>query len=666
MGMPDNLTLWIKRLILLLALIPAALPALAQQIEPEEADDTAIPHLTVSRETSRTEKHLERPGAIASRPLRLLLGYTPKALVDMPDVHTTAAQIVSQINLTLANSNVALTVELAGMDRVDYIEAADETSGSMLNAVTTGAGDFARLLALRQVVKADLVMVMAHWVYDNNCGRGWQLDSLDNGTTSLAEAARFGISVISTDAGNCATVRSAPHEIGHNLGAAHDRYVTPNAAPGPVSYNYGFADPAARVRDMMAYANECTAQGIRCIRLFIYADPDILHNGRPLGVPVTSPKAAAAARRIREIAPYVVQFRDTLRGSANMLAVTTTGQGAVSGPAIDCGPSCSAEYAENASVTLTPRAAAGWRFAGWSGACTGTPCTVTMNGGKTVAATFVPSLRLGGVASATSSLRFANTGATAGQVALYLTHPGTGADLGRWTSPVIAANAARDVAMAEIEKTIVPGAALPAAYAVTVEPDFAGTVQHVSSRGGALANLSTCDAGVTGDPIHLAQVQASSTIVVAQSVRGNDAVNEGNHDAGAVTLGVFDAGDGRRLGAFTTPVIPRNGQLMIAGSEIERGLSTRAPAYDIAVESAFSGYLQHLVTAAGVVADMTTACAFAAPAPTFGTNALIQPGPVFASAAGGQSYLRFFNTGTAAGTVNVTLASTATGALLGQ
>lgn len=662
MGTSGNFTPLLKRLPLLLALFLAALPAFAQiariDVEADEADDTAIPPLTVSRETPRTEK----PAALPSRPLRLLLGYTPRALTDFPDIHAAARQIVSQINLTLANSNVALTVELAGMDRVDYTEAADETSGSMLNAVTIGTGDFARLAALRQVVKADLVMVMAHWVYDNNCGRGWQLDTLDNGTTSLAEAARFGISVLSTDGANCATVRSAPHEIGHNLGAAHDRYVTPNAAPGPGSYNYGFADVAARVRDMMAYANECTAQGVRCIRLFIYADPEILHNGRPLGVPVTSPKAAAAARRIREIAPYVTQFRDTLKGNANMLAVLTTGQGAVSGPSIDCGPVCSAEYVENASITLTARAATGWRLAGWGGACTGLgPCTISMNGGKTATAAFIPSLHVGSVTTA-SALRFANTGTTAGRAVVHLTNPVTGADLGRWTSPVIAPNASRDFSAGEIMRNIVPGTPLPATYAVTVEPEFMGTVQHVTPY----ANLSTCDAGVTSDPTHLSQVSAASTIVVAQSVRGNDAINSGNHDAAAVTLGVFDARDGTRLGAYTTPLIPRNGQLMIAATDLERTLAVRAPAYTIAVESAFSGYLQHLVTSAGVVADMTTACAFEAPAPIFDTSALIQPGPVFSAGAGGQSYLRFFNTGTAAGTVNVTLADTATGRILGQ
>ncbi len=635
--------------------------AAVAQVEPFEADDTVLPPLHVSRETVLPEK----PAALPSRPLRLLLAYTPKALSDVPDIHAAAAQIVSQINLTLANSNIALTVELAGMDRVDYIEAADETSGSMLNAATTGVGDFARIAGLRQAVKADLVMALAHWVYDNNCGRGWQLDNLDAGV-SLSDAARYGVSVVSTDGDNCAYVRSAPHEIGHNLGAAHDRYVTPNAQPGPAGYNYGFADPAARVRDIMAYANECTAQGVRCVRLFIYADPDILHNGRPMGVPVTSPKAAAAARRIREIAPYVTQFRDTLRGGANMLAVATTGQGAVTGPKIDCGPACSAEYAENAQIVLAARPASGWRLAGWGGSCSGLgACAVTVAGGQSVSAAFVPSLHLGGLGAA-SSLRLANTGATAGRAVVYLTNPATGADLGRWVSPAIAPNAARDIATAEIAAAIVPGTPLPATYAVTVEPEFQGSVQHVTTRGGAQANLSTCDAGVTADPARLAMAGAASTIVVAQSVRGNSAVNTGNAAAAAVTLGVFDARDGARLGSFTTPAIPRNGQAMIAVAEIERGLGARAPAYTIAVESAFSGYLQHLVTVSGVVADMTPACSFAAPAPVFDTNAQIQPGPVFAAGTGGQSYLRFFNSGTAAGTVNVTLADLVTGAPLGQ
>ena len=54
----------------------------------------------------------------------------------------------------------------------------------------------------------------------------------------------------------------------------------------------------------------------------------------------------------------------------HQLSVSTTGSGTVtSSPAgIDCGATCSAVYDQGTTVTLTPTPAAGWSFAGWSGA----------------------------------------------------------------------------------------------------------------------------------------------------------------------------------------------------------------------------------------------------------------------------------------------------------
>ena len=56
---------------------------------------------------------------------------------------------------------------------------------------------------------------------------------------------------------------------------------------------------------------------------------------------------------------------------------------------IDCGSTCSAAYATDALVTLTPTPAPGSTFIGWSGDCTGTgPCTVEMAQPRSVTATF--------------------------------------------------------------------------------------------------------------------------------------------------------------------------------------------------------------------------------------------------------------------------------------
>ncbi len=56
---------------------------------------------------------------------------------------------------------------------------------------------------------------------------------------------------------------------------------------------------------------------------------------------------------------------------------------------IDCGSTCTSDFADRAPVVLTARADDGSRFTGWSGACTGTgSCMVTMDSNKTVTATF--------------------------------------------------------------------------------------------------------------------------------------------------------------------------------------------------------------------------------------------------------------------------------------
>ncbi len=57
--------------------------------------------------------------------------------------------------------------------------------------------------------------------------------------------------------------------------------------------------------------------------------------------------------------------------------------------AVNCGTTCSANFASGTSVTLTAAAASGSTFTGWSGACTGTgACTVSMTAARAVTATF--------------------------------------------------------------------------------------------------------------------------------------------------------------------------------------------------------------------------------------------------------------------------------------
>ena len=82
-----------------------------------------------------------------------------------------------------------------------------------------------------------------------------------------------------------------------------------------------------------------------------------------------------------------------VRPSRFPLAVTVSGSGKVlSQPGgIDCGATCTAQFATDSTVTLTAAPTPGWSFSGWTGACMGTgSCRVTMGDPRAVTATFAP------------------------------------------------------------------------------------------------------------------------------------------------------------------------------------------------------------------------------------------------------------------------------------
>ncbi len=80
------------------------------------------------------------------------------------------------------------------------------------------------------------------------------------------------------------------------------------------------------------------------------------------------------------------------------VATSGTGTGSVtsSPTGINCGADCTEQYGASNVVTLTATPSSFDRFSGWSGACTGqsTTCQVTMDGAKSVTATFTDMTRV--------------------------------------------------------------------------------------------------------------------------------------------------------------------------------------------------------------------------------------------------------------------------------
>ncbi len=81
------------------------------------------------------------------------------------------------------------------------------------------------------------------------------------------------------------------------------------------------------------------------------------------------------------------------------VAVTKIGSGNVDSAdkVIACGSKCTSPYVGGTQVTLTAKAASGYVFTGWSGACSGVgTCTVTVSGTVSVSATFSPAPKAAG------------------------------------------------------------------------------------------------------------------------------------------------------------------------------------------------------------------------------------------------------------------------------
>ena len=121
--------------------------------------------------------------------------------------------------------------------------------------------------------------------------------------------------------------------------------------------------------------------------------------GEPCTVTVTftpSYQRNFSATLLLETGMYATQIL-TFSGrgvAARTLNVTRSGSGSgsvTSAPSgIDCGSTCSAQFGEGVTVQLQATPSSGSYFAGWTGDCSGqgNPCTLTMDGNKTVGAIF--------------------------------------------------------------------------------------------------------------------------------------------------------------------------------------------------------------------------------------------------------------------------------------
>ena len=278
----------------------SSLPAISS-ISPASAG--AFPSPTVQTSDMPTEDGSE---------IRVLIVYTPALQVARGG----AAGIQALIDLMIQSANQAFEdgginprLVLAHSAMVDYVAAGSGTDLSRLSRPDDGHMD--EVHELRNRYAADLIHLLTNVPFS----AGGSARRLTSETLSSENRTAFAVTANGSEA-------TFAHEIGHNFGLRHDRYVD-KYQYAIYPYAFGYLNQKAfepnapytvQWRTIMAYANGCAEAGIGCRRIFRFSNPDQTYLGDPLGVSATDtstgPDGPADARlTINNTARWVGSFR---------------------------------------------------------------------------------------------------------------------------------------------------------------------------------------------------------------------------------------------------------------------------------------------------------------------------------------------------------------------
>jgi hypothetical protein len=210
---------------------------------------------------------------------------------------------VTESNTGYSNSGVSQRLRLVHTAEVDYNESGFNWSTTLSRLKQESDGYMDDVHTLRDLYGADGVVL----IVDNtsSCGITYMMKP------ASSTFAPWAFSVVSR---KCATgYYTFAHELGHNMGSAHDR---DNAGVlGAYDYSYGYQAPDEAFRTVMSY--NCPGG---CSRVNYWSNPDKQYGGQPTGVVYTDPLAADNRKTLNETAYTVANFRQ----SAASPSVTVT------------------------------------------------------------------------------------------------------------------------------------------------------------------------------------------------------------------------------------------------------------------------------------------------------------------------------------------------------
>lgn len=225
--------------------------------------------------------------------------------------------LVEITNVAYANSQINARLRLVRTVRVNYPDATSNKEAlEKITGYRSGSGTipvdpaFNELRAAREQYGADLVSLVRQFRTPENdgCGIAWLLGG---GQSSITRSsAPFGYSVVSDgsdrDESDGKTYfcrdETLAHELGHNMGQAHNPEDSESA--GAHSYSYGYREESSSgFYTVMAYRLPSGSQ----FSIRYFGNPNVAYLGRPTGT-----ASADNARSLQQTIPLIATFRDTV------------------------------------------------------------------------------------------------------------------------------------------------------------------------------------------------------------------------------------------------------------------------------------------------------------------------------------------------------------------
>lgn len=283
----------------------------------------------------------------------VLVGYTPGAMKEAggeKQIRSRVTQAVALTNIAFANSGTKARVRLVRTVPVKATAAQDAVTNTLLKSVADPRdGVMDELHTLRDSTGADLVSVIAAGRAAGGLGYAPRAPG--------PSTANYGFSVT----GQSAIDRfSFGHELGHNLGASHDRTTQPDQPP-PYGAN-GYFPKSGDWSSLMAYESGCrkTTKG-RCNRINYFSNAHMKYRGEALGVALGKPDESDTADVLSGTAKAIAAYR----ASSISEALCAVSYGAKPKGAGTVKPGQIGPYPADATSVFTAEAIKGYVFDHW-------------------------------------------------------------------------------------------------------------------------------------------------------------------------------------------------------------------------------------------------------------------------------------------------------------